>query len=191
MVVKLWTQTQANLQSVQLRYHAHRLYHIDLNNFNSKLMSLLDNTMRSKFALLMCRTPDYDSPQAGLGEPTWPDKLSLASIELIIQEVSVIPYPSITWPPKQLWRNRSMLLSSKLGKDWTKIYIFSKLIIHDFFWACNMQTMGKTYILRKSMTSGDRGEAPDPMKRTRPPSLSFILLNTNLSHMGEGFFPET
>lgn len=41
------------------------------------------------------------------------------------------------------------------------------------------------------MTSGDKGEAPDAMKRTRPPSLAFILLNTNLSQMGDGFFPET
>uniref|UniRef100_A0A2P2JAL0 Uncharacterized protein n=1 Tax=Rhizophora mucronata TaxID=61149 RepID=A0A2P2JAL0_RHIMU len=27
------------------------------------------------------------------------------------------------------------------------------------------------------------------MKRTRPPSLSFILLNTNLSHIEDGFLP--
>lgn len=40
------------------------------------------------------------------------------------------------------------------------------------------------------MTSGDKGEAPDTMKRTRPPSLSFILLNTNLSHIGDGFLPK-
>ena len=40
------------------------------------------------------------------------------------------------------------------------------------------------------MTSGDNGEAPDPIKRTRPPSFSFILLNTNLSHIGDGFRPE-
>lgn len=41
------------------------------------------------------------------------------------------------------------------------------------------------------MISGDKGEAPEPMKRTRPPSLSLILLNTNLSHIGDGFLPET
>lgn len=35
------------------------------------------------------------------------------------------------------------------------------------------------------MTSGDRGEAPDPIKRTRPPSFAFILLNTNLSQIGD------
>lgn len=47
-----------------------------------------------------------------------------------------------------------------------------------------------TYTLKKSMTSGDNGEAPDPIKRTLPPSFSFILLNTNLSHIGDGFRPE-
>lgn len=40
------------------------------------------------------------------------------------------------------------------------------------------------------MTSGDNGEAPEPMKRTLPPSFAFILLNTNLSHIGDGFLPE-
>lgn len=49
----------------------------------------------------------------------------------------------------------------------------------------------KTYIFKNSMISGDKGEAPDTIRRTRPPSLSFILLNTNLSHIGDGFFPET
>jgi len=48
----------------------------------------------------------------------------------------------------------------------------------------------KTYILRKSMTSGDKGEAPDAIKRTRPPSFSLILLNTNLSQIGDALFPE-
>lgn len=43
-----------------------------------------------------------NSPQAGLGEPTWPDMLSPLSIVLITQEVSVIPYPSFTSPPKHL-----------------------------------------------------------------------------------------
>lgn len=41
------------------------------------------------------------------------------------------------------------------------------------------------------MTSGDNGEAPEPKKRTRPPSLSLILLNTNLSHIGDELRPET
>lgn len=49
----------------------------------------------------------------------------------------------------------------------------------------------KTYIFKNSMISGDKGEAPDAINRTRPPSFSFILLKTNLSHIGEGFFPET
>lgn len=40
------------------------------------------------------------------------------------------------------------------------------------------------------MTSGDKGEAPEPINRTRPPSFSLILLKTNLSHMGDGFLPE-
>lgn len=40
------------------------------------------------------------------------------------------------------------------------------------------------------MISGDKGEAPDAIKRTRPPSFSFILLKTNLSHIGDGFLPE-
>jgi len=47
----------------------------------------------------------------------------------------------------------------------------------------------KTYIFKNSMISGDKGEAPDAINRTRPPSFSFILLKTNLSHIGEGFFP--
>ena len=49
----------------------------------------------------------------------------------------------------------------------------------------------KAYIFKNSMISGDKGEAPDAINRTRPPSFSFILLKTNLSHIGEGFFPET
>jgi len=40
------------------------------------------------------------------------------------------------------------------------------------------------------MTSGDKGEAPDTIRRTRPPSFSFILLKTNLSHIGDGFLPK-
>lgn len=40
------------------------------------------------------------------------------------------------------------------------------------------------------MISGDKGEAPDTIRRTRPPSFAFILLKTNLSHMGDGFLPE-
>lgn len=47
-----------------------------------------------------------------------------------------------------------------------------------------------TYILRKSMTTGDKGEAPEHINRTLPPSFSFILLNTNLSQMGDGSRPE-
>jgi hypothetical protein len=39
------------------------------------------------------------------------------------------------------------------------------------------------------MTSGDSGEAPEAMSLTRPPSLAFILLNANLSHIGDGFRP--
>ena len=40
------------------------------------------------------------------------------------------------------------------------------------------------------MTSGDKGEAPETMERTLPPNIAFILLNTNLSHIGDDFFPE-
>jgi len=40
------------------------------------------------------------------------------------------------------------------------------------------------------MTSADSGEAPEVISLTRPPSLAFILLNTNLSHIGDGFRPE-
>lgn len=46
-----------------------------------------------------------------------------------------------------------------------------------------------TYTLKKSITSGDNGEAPDPIKRTLPPSFSFILENTSLSQIGDGFRP--
>lgn len=52
------------------------------------------------------------------------------------------------------------------------------------------KTKKKTYTLKKSMTSGDNGEAPDPIKRTRPPSFSFILLKTSLSQNADGFRPE-
>jgi hypothetical protein len=45
------------------------------------------------------------------------------------------------------------------------------------------------YILRNSITSGDNGEAPEDISLTRPPSLPFILLNTSLSHTGDGFRP--
>ena len=41
------------------------------------------------------------------------------------------------------------------------------------------------------MTSADSGEAPELISLTRPPSLAFILLNTNLSHIGDGFRPDT
>lgn len=47
-----------------------------------------------------------------------------------------------------------------------------------------------TYTRKKSMTSGDRGEAPDVKHRTRPPSFSLILLNTSRSHIGDGVLPE-
>lgn len=40
------------------------------------------------------------------------------------------------------------------------------------------------------MISGDKGEAPEPKKRTRPPIFAFILLNTNLSQIGDGFRPK-
>lgn len=39
------------------------------------------------------------------------------------------------------------------------------------------------------MTSGDSGDAPEDINRTLPPSLAFILLNTSLSHMGDGVLP--
>lgn len=39
------------------------------------------------------------------------------------------------------------------------------------------------------MTSGDKGEAPEHMKRTRPPILALILLNTSLSHKADGLRP--
>ena len=41
------------------------------------------------------------------------------------------------------------------------------------------------------MTSAASGEAPELISLTRPPSLAFILLNTNLSHTGDGFFPDS
>ncbi|BAT12672.1 Os11g0147050 [Oryza sativa Japonica Group] len=46
-----------------------------------------------------------------------------------------------------------------------------------------------SYTLRNSMTSADNGEAPEDISLTRPPSLAFILLNTNLSHIGDRFRP--
>ena len=49
--------------------------------------------------------------------------------------------------------------------------------------------MKTAYILRNSITSADNGEAPEVISLTRPPSLAFILLNTNLSHIGDGFLP--
>lgn len=49
--------------------------------------------------------------------------------------------------------------------------------------------MKLAYILRNSITSGDNGEAPEDITLTRPPSLAFILLNTSLSHTGDGFRP--
>lgn len=48
----------------------------------------------------------------------------------------------------------------------------------------------ESYILKKSRTSGDIGDAPDKITRTRPPRAAFTLLNTNRSHMGEAVFPE-
>lgn len=45
------------------------------------------------------------------------------------------------------------------------------------------------YTLIKSKTSPDNGEAPEVINLTRPPSFSFILLNTNLSQIGEGLLP--
>lgn len=131
----------------------------------------------------LCKTRINNSPQAGLGEPTWPDKLSPSSIPLMTQEVSVMPYPSDTRQPKQLW-SIIILFSQKKkrGKRTKNMYVLG--IVYSL-------KKKKTYIFRKSMTSGDKGEAPDVMKRTRPPSLSLILLKTNLSHMGDAFFPET
>lgn len=54
---------------------------------------------------------------------------------------------------------------------------------------CDNNKKKTTYTLRKSMTSADKGEAPETIKRTRPPSLSFILLNTNVSHIGDAVLP--
>ena len=55
--------------------------------------------------------------------------------------------------------------------------------------AINNQYFEKTYIFKNSIISGDNGEAPDTIMRTRPPSFSFILLKTNLSQTGDGFLP--
>lgn len=122
------------------------------------------------------------SPQAGLGEPTWPVRLSPTSIQLITQVVSVIPYPSVTRPPKQL------LNGCHTSLDQETIYI-NKLEKDNPLKQCIHHYYAKTYIFKNSMTSGDKGEAPDTISRTRPPSFSFILLKTNLSHMGDGFLP--
>lgn len=65
-------------------------------------------------------------------------------------------------------------------------YVEPKAIIMPLFQLKKMYT----YTLKKSMTSGDNGEAPEPMKRTRPPSFTFILLNTSLSQIGDALLPE-
>ena len=44
-------------------------------------------------------------------------------------------------------------------------------------------------IFQNSMKSGDKCEAPNAITRTRPLSFFFILLKTNLSHIGDGFVP--
>lgn len=41
------------------------------------------------------------------------------------------------------------------------------------------------------LTSADSGEATKLISLTRPQGLAFILLNTNLSHAGDGFFPNS
>ena len=48
---------------------------------------------------------------------------------------------------------------------------------------------GHTHILKKSRTSGDIGDAPDSIIRTRPPRAAFTLLKTRRSQIGEGDFP--
>ena len=45
------------------------------------------------------------------------------------------------------------------------------------------------HILKKSRTSGEMGDAPDKITRTRPPSAAFTLLKTSRSQMGDGVFP--
>jgi hypothetical protein len=41
------------------------------------------------------------------------------------------------------------------------------------------------------LTSADSGEATKLISLTRPQGLALILLNTNLSHAGDGFFPNS
>jgi hypothetical protein len=41
------------------------------------------------------------------------------------------------------------------------------------------------------LTSADSGEVTKLISLTRPLGLAFILLNTNLSHAGDGFFPNS
>lgn len=64
-------------------------------------------------------------------------------------------------------------------------YITVKQILHLEFHAVE-----STYTRKKSMTSADKGEAPETIQRTLPPSVAVILLNTNLSHIGDDFLPE-
>ena len=77
----------------------------------------------------LCKTRINNSPQAGLGEPTWPDKLSPSSIPLMTQEVSVMPYPSDTRQPKQLW-SIIILFSQKkkTGKRTKNMYVLALYI---------------------------------------------------------------
>ena len=56
---------------------------------------------------------------------------------------------------------------------------------------CKKELVITPYILRKSKTSGDIGDAPDVIKRTRPPNFAFILLKTRRSQIGDGVFPDS
>lgn len=77
--------------------------------------------------------------------------------------------------PHIIWSGQNLLKTIREGH-------FSLVMYTPVLW--------KTYIFKNSMTSGDKGEAPDTIRRTRPPSFSFILLKTNLSHIGDGFLPK-
>jgi hypothetical protein len=98
------------------------------------------------------------------------------------QDVSVIPYPSRT-SPKHLEKRVN-------GVYYLGSFIINraKLVSYNHH-ATKLAQTSAGYILRNSMTSGDNGEAPEVISLIRPPSLALILLNTNLSHIGDGFVP--